>query len=897
MKKNNTEKTILLVEDEFIIASAEKCVIESFGYNVVIAESGEKAISFASLNDKPDLILMDIDLGDGICGTEAAVLILEKNNIPIVFLTSHLEEEMVQKVHGITRFGYVIKESGNFVLKTSIEMAFELFEAHEQSRKKEKTLFERNQQILQAQEVAGIGTYTFDLNRKQLLWSDNCFSIFGIEFSEVPPCFSQQEKYFHPDDLVDFKSDIKSALNENISYISERRIMRSDGETVYVTDSGKIVHDEKNNIHHLVGLIQNISGRKNVEIELSENEKMFVHVFEKINDPVAIIRIEDNMCLYVNNGFTGLTGISKSDVLGKTYSNFNLWVDLSKREYMISELQKHGFIDSLEAEFYRIDKSKFTALISAKLIVYKGKQCIITISRDISKRKTFEEKLKKQNEEYAALMTEYSTLIKELENVQHTITDSELKYRTLYQMMRLMCDNVSDMIWAKDLNNCYVFANKSICSGLLNAADTEEPIGKNDIFFAERERKLHSDNPEWHTFGEICRDTDKMTVEAGIPQQFDEYGNIKGEFLYLDVRKSPFIDESGNLIGTVGSARDVTEAKKNEKALKESEEKFKTLVQNSHEIIYTISDDGTMLYVSPRWTDILGHPVEDVIGSNFRKYVHPDDIPACEKVLIETINNDNSLYNIEYRVFHLNGSIRWHRSALIHVGSEDQKQFSIVGNALDVTENKIAEQKVNDFIREKEILLKEVHHRIKNNMNIMMSLLTLQSKTLSDPAAVQALNDARSRMQSMNVLYDKLYRSEGFREMKAVEYISPLIDEIVSNFPASNSVKIVKDITDFSLPVKTLSYVGIMINEIITNAMKYAFADRDDNIISVAVRKDDNVIVIDVHDNGTGIDEKISDGDSSGFGLKLIEMLAAQMQGSVSIKRDNGTRAVLKFKE
>lgn len=133
-------KTILLVEDEAIIAMDEAKTIERFGYKVLTAGSGEKAVALSNGNDAPDLVLMDIDLGKGIDGTEAARQILVTKNIPIVFLTSHSERVMVEKVRGITRYGYVIKNAGSFVLQSSIEMAFELFEAHEKTKGKEAEL-------------------------------------------------------------------------------------------------------------------------------------------------------------------------------------------------------------------------------------------------------------------------------------------------------------------------------------------------------------------------------------------------------------------------------------------------------------------------------------------------------------------------------------------------------------------------------------------------------------------------------------------------------------------------------------------------------------------------------------------------------------------------------------
>ena len=126
-------------------------------------------------------------------------------------------------------------------------------------------------------------------------------------------------------------------------------------------------------------------------------------------------------------------------------------------------------------------------------------------------------------------------------------------------ILRTLTDNLPDMLWIKDLEGRYLFANQSICQNLLMAKDTSEPIGQTDIFFALRERATQADNTEWHTFGELCANSDEIVIENNKPMRFEEYGNVKGKLLYLEVHKAPFYDEEGNILGTVGSARDITE--------------------------------------------------------------------------------------------------------------------------------------------------------------------------------------------------------------------------------------------------------------------------------------------------------------------------------------------------
>lgn len=141
-----------------------------------------------------------------------------------------------------------------------------------------------------------------------------------------------------------------------------------------------------------------------------------------------------------------------------------------------------------------------------------------------------------------------------------------------HKLLRMLADNLPDMLWAKDVNGKYIFANKAICDNLLMAEDTDEPIGKGDVFFALREREKHKDNKNWHTFGELCFNSDEVVLENMKNMVFEEYGNVKGEPLYLEVHKAPFFDDTGRLLGTVGSGRDVTKEVKVQRELQLKEE-------------------------------------------------------------------------------------------------------------------------------------------------------------------------------------------------------------------------------------------------------------------------------------------------------------------------------------
>ncbi|HEY1404966.1 MAG TPA: chemotaxis protein CheB [Spirochaetota bacterium] len=204
-------------------------------------------------------------------------------------------------------------------------------------------------------------------------------------------------------------------------------------------------------------------------------------------------------------------------------------------------------------------------------------------------------------------------------------------------------------------------------------------------------------------------------------------------------------------------------------------------------------------------------------------------------------------------------------------------------------------KEIQDLFHEKELILKEVHHRIKNNMNTILSLLLLQSRTEDSPVTKNTLHDAAGRIKSMMVLYDKLYRSEIKNAISIKEYFPALIEEIVSIFPQMVSIRINTHIEDIVLNAKMLPPLGIIINELITNAMKYAFADCPDCVISVSAIKKENRLFLTFEDNGSGIPESVTFENSTGFGLQLVKMLVKQINGSIFIEREKGTRYVMEF--
>jgi len=215
---------------------------------------------------------------------------------------------------------------------------------------------------------------------------------------------------------------------------------------------------------------------------------------------------------------------------------------------------------------------------------------------------------------------------------------------------------------------------------------------------------------------------------------------------------------------------------------------------------------------------------------------------------------------------------------------------------LSVVEDKQdKENRIQALLDEKELLLKETHHRIKNNMGTINSLLSLQANDQIDPAAKTVLDDAAQRLQSMMVLYDKLYRSENYGELSVKEYLPALIAEIVGAFPIAVPVVTDIQVDDFTLSAKILSNIGIIMNELVANSMKYAFGGTERGLIHISAAVDGSKVRFVYADDGAGLPHAVDFEHSTGFGLQLVQLLVRQIGGTIRIDREEGTRYVIEL--
>jgi|GEM_PF-1369565 len=352
---------------------------------------------------------------------------------------------------------------------------------------------------------------------------------------------------------------------------------------------------------------EEIQHRNIVEAELKESEEQLRLLLDNARD--AIFQFDtDGKILMVNRQACHATGYSRKELLSMSTEDVQVG-------YSRTELQKIRQDLSKGKSFRKIGKHKkkdgSTFPVEVELSGYstRGEYRLLAVARDISVQKKAE--------------VDREALIEELQ-------ESERRARNISRMLRMICDNVPDMIWAKDLDKKYTFVNKAACRNLLKAVDTTEPLGKTDLYFAERERKRYPENPSWHTFGEICQDSDTITMQSGTPGRFDEFGNVSGKHLHLSVHKAPIFAENGKMIGTVGCGRDVTEQRKAQQILKNEQQYLSDLIDSFYLPVGVKDEAGRYVICNPAYCAEIGLEKEQIIGRTNSELFPKDLAPVFD---------------------------------------------------------------------------------------------------------------------------------------------------------------------------------------------------------------------------------------------------------------------------
>jgi len=359
-----------------------------------------------------------------------------------------------------------------------------------------------------------------------------------------------------------------------------------------------------------------------------------------------------------------------------------------------------------------------------------------------------------------------------------------------------------------------------------------------------------------------------------------------GRLKWLSCSGVPVKNHNGQVYALKGIVQDISE-----KVSKEIE--LDSFFEVSIDLMCIANDQGYFIKLSPSWENLLGHSIEELCLNPFMHFIHPDDI---EKTYAEMnrLNDGELTINFENRYRCKNGeyvTLSWNATPNTTTGL-------IYCTTRDVTKQKEIENQLISSIHEKETLLKEIHHRVKNNLQVISSLLSLQAKMNTKNKGLSNLyEDSMNRIKSMSALHELFYQSLNTNQIDFKDYINKLIVDLILSFKGENhDLKVKIDVKDIFINLDTAVPLGLIINEIITNSLKHGIQNGEEGEIYISISKSKNKhFTLKIGDNGIGFKEKKG---AESMGLSLIHDLSEQLEGNISRNfSKKGTHYILKFKE
>ncbi|MEE9514876.1 MAG: PAS domain-containing protein [Candidatus Brocadiales bacterium] len=384
---------------------------------------------------------------------------------------------------------------------------------------------------------------------------------------------------------------------------------------------------------------------------------------------------------------------------------------------------------------------------------------------------------------------------------------------------------------------------------------------------------------EWH--GEFC----------------DKKKN--GELYWEDVSISPVRDSKGVITHFVAVKEDITERKQMEEQIKESHRGL----TRAQQIAHLGSWEWTVQTGEVRWSDetyrILGVTPEEYTPKyeTFPELIHPDDREHREKAIDAALKN-NKPYKIDYRVVRPDGSLCFiHSEAEVEFDRED-RPLRMIGTLQDVTERRQPEEQIRTSLKEKEELLNEIHHRVKNNLQIISSLFDMSSMRTESQEAIDLFTDARSKINAMSLIHSELYRSERFDQINLEEHTRKLVEYLVYIYAKGKDVKLCVSHSHTLLPVTQAIPCALILNELVSNALKHAYKEGEKGTIRISMKRlSDATVYIKVKDDGSGMPDEVDVFKADSLGLKLVRNLVQkQLNGEISLGSDGkGTEFNINF--
>lgn len=836
-------KTILLVEDNAVIALSEKKTLVKNGFDVIVAMTGEKAIQAIREHEEIGLVLMDIDLGPGMDGTEAAEKILQERDLPVVFLSSHTEPEVVEKTETITSYGYIVKNSGTTVLLASIKMALKLFEARASEKEKQQSLQVANSELRETRRIleqtaglARVGGWETDVVTGEVEWSPLKLEIHGFPPDHRPVMEDTINCYREGQDRETIRHLVSRAMETGESYDVELRIITGTGEERWVRTMGTAEFQDGRCVR-LYGMTQDIDEYKRVEEELRRSREMLRTVIDNIPHHV-FWKNRDSVYLGCNDLGARVAGVENPEaIVGKTDHDLP-W---TREQADFFRACDRRVMDTGIAEYHIIEPQRQSdgreSWLDTNKIPIRDEEGNVTgvlvTFEDITDRLALQDALQIQTEE-------------------------------LHRFFSL----TPDLMCVADPNGPFLHVNGRWEAVLGYDAEYLQGTGFLDLVHPDdrsgTRKAIGAPDDGQH----VLQFTNRCRCKDGQWRHIEWRAVYHGSIVYA-------------------SARDVTEHRLFEGLVS-------SLIDCVPDLVFWKDPAGVYLGCNTEFARHLGRPRQEILGRTDYDIYPQEEADFFREKDMAVLTTLQPRANEEW-ISYPDGKKILLDTLKTPVHGPGGELIGIIGIARNITVRKAAEDELHRQLREKEIILRETHHRIKNNMASISGFLELQMRAAQNPDVSRSLRDAAGRVNSVREFYEKMLRAGGSQEARADLYIGDLADSVVALHEGYAGITVLKDLDPLVLRQKELFALGIIVNELITNSAKYAASGRPDSEVRIALKGRDGAVILVVQDNGPGLPAGFTPAGSNGFGAVLVGMLAEQLRGTARFESRGGTIVTVEF--
>ncbi|MBO6622087.1 MAG: PAS domain S-box protein [Balneola sp.] len=578
--------------------------------------------------------------------------------------------------------------------------------------------------------------------------------------------------------------------------------------------------------------------RQKTQKKLAERNKDFETLIENIHDSVFTMTAQ-GVFTYISPNIEKITGYKPEEIVNKKYAPFfpkNLLPGLYKR---LKTRIKKDIDDIALIEIIHKNGTQRWVTASTKVFDHPENGLIVQGTIQDATEKVASRRALRHSEERFRKLTEHSPVGIFIVSRREYIYVNK-KYADIFG------GQPSDLI-GKELNLEFLHEG-----------------GRKVIF--ETLEKLKSG--ELDSSDQLCRAYDK-----------------DGKELFIHFYSS-IIDVSGERV-LFGTALDITKRISVQKSLEEQQERFKMLTEKSFTGLALIQNNE-VIYINPRYLEMLGRTQHEIKTSDdLLNLIHPEDLERVKKSVLEReqglINHDH----YQCRMYHKDGHVIYvdiYGSMVTINGGK-----AMMASVMDVTDSIISQEHLEKSIQEKNTLLAEIHHRVKNNMAVVSGLMELQKYKTNDEVARSLLNESQLRIKTIAMIHEKLYQSDSFLEIPFGEYLTSLIATISQSlYQESSNVSLVEEYDDVQLNINQAIPAALFVNEVITNCFKHAFPNNESGTVKIQVKiKPGNTILISISDNGKGLPKDYD--SSTSLGMTLIHNLSQQIDADLSISSQGGT--------